>query len=256
VSKKTAFLCHFSLSLLVVGTVLAIVFLLWYPGLYFRVVGAMEVLKVLIGVDLVLGPVLTLILYKPNKPGLLVDICMIAAIQLSALVYGVSVIYQERPYYAVFSVDRFEVLAERDVDLSSIPDAERFVKPWGQPLVVFANLPTDTEARNRIIEETLFEGKPDIHRRPELWSSYDERADAVISRAKPLANLVALRPDVAGEITALMGQYDNTDQLVFVPIMGKRRVFSLVLDTISKHPLEIIDIDPWERPAAIARESG
>ena len=251
--KKTAFFCHFSLSLLVVGTVLAIVFLLWYPGFYFRVLGTMDVLKAFIGVNLARGPVLTLILYKPN---LLVDIYMIAAIQLAALVYGVSVIYQERPYYAVFSVDRFEILAERDVDLSNVPDSERFEKPWGQPLVVFANLPTDPEARNRIIHETLLEGKPDIHRRPELWSSYDERADDVISRARPLARLRESRPDIADEITALMERYDNADQLVFVPIMGKKHVFSLVLDAQSKHPLEIIDADPWDIPAALARDSG
>jgi hypothetical protein len=248
VSKKIAFLCHFALSLLVVGTVLAIVFFVWYPDFYFRVTGATAVLQVLIGVDLVLGPVLTLLLYKPKKPGLLVDIALIVTIQLSALIYGVNVIYQERPYYMVFSVDRFEVLAHKDAVFEDPTDTEKFVKSWGEPLMVVAKIPTDPAEQQRILEETLFQGKPDIHQRPELWSHYADDVDSVFAKARPLSELNGFGPDIAAEIAALSSRYANSEQLVYLPVVARTSVFSLVLDTATRQPVGILDADPWDAP--------
>ena len=111
ISKLHAFLIHLAGSALVVGALCAIIFFVWYPAPYFAAKGASGVLRVLIGVDLILGPTLTLILFRPRKPGLVFDLSIIATIQLAALVFGTTVIYQERPYYAVFAVDRFQVLA-------------------------------------------------------------------------------------------------------------------------------------------------
>ena len=115
-SKTRAFLLHLSISATIVGIVCALIFFVWYPQPFFQIAGASSVLKVLIGVDLIVGPLLTLLLYKPGKPKLLFDMSCIALIQIVALVYGTAIIFSERPYYLVFAVDRFEVLAHRDVD--------------------------------------------------------------------------------------------------------------------------------------------
>ena len=116
ISRPRAFLSHLALSAVVVGAVCALIFFVWYPHPYFQAVGAWNVLRILVGVDLVLGPVLTLILFKPGKRGLKFDLAFIACVQLAALAYGVNVIYGERPYFNVFAVDRFTVYAYQDVD--------------------------------------------------------------------------------------------------------------------------------------------
>ena len=71
-TRKQAFLSHFCLSALIVLTVLTVILAVWYPGPFFQIIGAFEVIKILIAVDLVLGPLLTLILFKPGSSNTLV----------------------------------------------------------------------------------------------------------------------------------------------------------------------------------------
>ena len=58
---------HLALSALVIAIIFGIIFLLWYPAPWFKVTGTNEIIWVLIGVDLVLGPALTLLVYKKGK---------------------------------------------------------------------------------------------------------------------------------------------------------------------------------------------
>ena len=242
VSRRQAFLVHLSLSALIVGSVCATIFLVWYPEPYFAAKGAWSVLRILVGVDLVLGPALTLILFRPGKPGLLFDLMVIAVIQLSALIYGTTVIYQERPYFNVFTVDRFEVLPRNAVDPALI-DPEKFgEKPFAGPLLVVAVLPEDQQDMQRLLEEVLFEGKPDLERRPEFWEPYSQRSGDVLARGKPLEELAAARPEARDEIDALLRR---TPGLTYVPLTGRDTDFAFVIDPVTEAPIDIINVDPW-----------
>ena len=248
-SKMKAFLIHFGLSFLIVSTCAAVVFVVWYPGIYFHVFDATEVLKILVAVDLVLGPALTLLLFKPGKPGLVFDLCVIAALQLSALVYGVLVTYSERPYVTVFAVDRFEVLTEQDVDVAAVDPTLLDSDTMAGPPLVVAVMPDDPREVQQLMEETLFDGKPDIQKRPQYWQSYEDAYGDVMARARPVDEL--LGRDAASEqrIRSLLDEKSAGEELVYIPIMGRQRVFSLVLDTGSREPVALLDLDPWEAGA-------
>ena len=244
-TRKRAFLAHFVLSALIVLTVLTIILLVWYQGPFFRIVGAFDAIKILIAVDLVLGPLLTLILFKPGKKGLLFDMCMVAALQLGALVYGVHSLYIERPYYAIYVVDRFQILAERDVDKTTISNEAFLHKHWNQPIFIVASMPDDPAERSRITEEIFFEGKRDVHQRPELWKAYADGEDQVRARARPLKVLLEQRPDIGSQVESLSSE---ADELLYVPVMGRKYVLTMVLDAGTLKPLDVIDVDPWARP--------
>ena len=245
-SRENAFLIHLGLSALVVGTVILLVVMFWYPAPWMQVIGAASVLGVLVSVDLIVGPCLTLLLYRPGKPGVIFDLCMIGLVQLAALVYGVHTVYQERPYYVIFVKDRFEVLAYKDINAQDIADETLRIKAWRQPVMAIASLPTDSVARNRVLEETLFEGKPDIHARPEFWSPYADSTAEVLAGSKSIDELLAWRPDLAAELGADV----SSDKFVYAPVMGRKRVFSLILDKYTAQPVRLIDIDPWEAASA------
>lgn len=246
ISKMHAFLIHFSGSALVVGTLCAVIFFVWYPAPYFAVKGASGVLLVLIGVDLVLGPTLTLILFRPRKPGLVFDLSVIVAIQLAALVYGATAIYLERPYYLVFAVDRLEILAYKDVDSTMIEYEELRRKPFIGPILAVASLPEGQDEFQRLLEETVFEGKPDIERRPEFWSPYANRSDDVIARARSLAELLERYPETRTEISKLTESLDaEIDDLAYIPLVGRETSFAFVIDAETATPIDIIDVDPW-----------
>jgi len=113
-SRSNAFLLHLALSLIVFSSLVAMMLLYWFPGKLFVFDGGWQGLKLVAMVDLVLGPALTLLLYKPGKPKLLLDMSLIAGIQLAALAYGFHTTYQQRTMALVFSEREFYTVSAKD----------------------------------------------------------------------------------------------------------------------------------------------
>jgi hypothetical protein len=245
-SKRRAFLAHLSISAAVVGTVCLLIFSVWYPEPYFAAKGAWNVLRILVGVDLVLGPLLTLILFKPEKPGLLLDVTMIALVQLCALVYGTTVIFQERPYYVVFAIDRFEILTKNDIEASAVENTPFADKPLVGPVLAVAQRPSDVAEYQRLLEETVFGGKPDIERRPEFWSPFTEQRAAVLSRSRSLTELADRDPMIAERISGLAARLGrDPSDLSAAPVISRADAKTFVIDAKTALPLAVLDIDPW-----------
>ena len=244
--KIKAFAIHLAISATVVGIVIALIFFFWYPRPFFEANGAWTVLRILVIVDLIMGPLLTLILFKKGKPGLVFDMCCIAAIQLSALVYGIHVIYGERPYYLVFAVDRFEVVGRVEIDETKIKYPELTIKPNKGPILIFADFPEDREERNKFLFEVVTEGKPDLERRPEYYKRYTPNKEKVLQKAKQLSELVQADQNNKQKVEKfLKGYKDKKQDLVFVPLVGKNNDLALVLDKSTGFPIDGISVDPW-----------
>ena len=247
-SKLRAFLTHFAISATVLSAAFVVIFFAWYPAPYFQVAGAWNVVRILIGVQLILGPLLTLILFRPGKAGLVFDLSIVALIQVIALVYGLTAIYEERPYFVVFAVDRFEVLARKDVDETTIRDERLKQKEWSEPIYAVASVPESLEEQQQLIEDVL-QGKPDIDRRPEFWSPYAERSDEVLEAAIPLAEFRKRRPDAAAVADEFIASHPDGDRFVGLPVIGKQGAYVIVLERERRKPVGLIAVDPWEAPA-------
>ena len=256
-SKLKAFLIHLTISASIVGTVFAIIFFFWYPYPYFRVSGANDIVRVLIGVDLVLGPVLTLVLFKSGKPRLMFDLSVIALIQLSALIYGTTIIFQERPYFVVFAVDRFVVVPKKDVDMTKIKHEAMKEKPWRGPILAFASLPEDYAEREKLMFEVI-EGGPDIERRAEYWSPYADKIDQIMARAEALTDIKPRSEEARRQIAEVMARHENADQLRYLPITSNVNVYSMIFDPATKTAVDIVAVDPWEeaRPVSPDESAG
>jgi hypothetical protein len=76
---------HPGLSALIGATVVVVMLTLWYPRPYFDAMGGQALLALIVGVDVTLGPLLTLIVFNPKKQELKFDLAVIAACQLTAL---------------------------------------------------------------------------------------------------------------------------------------------------------------------------
>src|SRR4051812_10875535 len=105
-NRWKAGLTHFGISLTVAGLVYVAVRYLWYPGALFEIAGGLELLLLIISVDVTLGPLVTLIVFKPGKWGLKFDLAVIGILQSAALVYGLYTIAESRPVYVTFVKDR------------------------------------------------------------------------------------------------------------------------------------------------------
>ena len=119
--RVKAFTLHFTASACVIGATLGSLYLGWYrwPGWYLT--GSLTVTAILVGVDLTLGPLFTLLIANPSKPRreLTRDLAVIVTVQLIAFVYGVTTLWLGRPLYYVFWVNQLKV-----VSASEVPAAE------------------------------------------------------------------------------------------------------------------------------------
>ena len=66
-SRLRAFLIHFIGSILLVCLASALVFLIWHPAPLHQAVGATNMFVIIMAVDVVLGPLMTLIVYKRRR---------------------------------------------------------------------------------------------------------------------------------------------------------------------------------------------
>ena len=106
-TRWKAFGLHLAISAFIAATVIALVVMLWYPRPYFVAMGGETLLRLLIGVDVVVGPLITLIIFDTKKPRLKYDLATIAVLQVAALAYGSYVMFQARPVYTVFVGESF-----------------------------------------------------------------------------------------------------------------------------------------------------
>lgn len=111
-----AFALHLLLSLMVFIGLAAIVVIWVFPGGLFWAAGGWDGLKIILAVDLVLGPFLTLIVFSNLKPRkeLFRDMAVVAAVQLSALIAGCYVVMSARPLVVVHVFDTLYVFNSQD----------------------------------------------------------------------------------------------------------------------------------------------
>ena len=246
---------HLLLSMIIASMVLAIMLLVWYPEPYFHAFEGRKLLFLILKVDVVLGPLVTLVVYVPKKKGLKFDLAVIAVLQASALVYGVSVLFQARPVYLVLSKDRFDIVAAHEIEdqeLNQVTREEFQSLPITGPRLVGVVMPESPQEQDRIFSSALATGL-DLPSFPQYYVSYQERMGTVLSKAKPLAQLYLNRPQLADEIKALeqrLGQ--SQQQLAFLPIVSQRLDLTAIIARASGELLEILPIDPWDAPLSVS----
>ena len=239
---------HLSISVLIGLAVLALLFWVWYPAPYFQASGGQKLALTLVCVDLMIGPLLTLIVFKAGKKGLAFDLGTIAILQLGALLFGLSVITQARPVYLVGAVDRFTVVAANEIDPA---DLAKGTKPefstlsWSGPRLVAARLPTDITLRNQLAFAAAG-GGPDIDRQPAYYVGYADEAAHLLTRAKPLADL---RSKGAAASTALDDWLRNHPRIetdvAWLPMKARDVGLTMLVDAKTGAVLAALPIDPW-----------
>ncbi len=240
---RSAFLLQrLALTALLLLILLGLVYVDWYPDLLLQISGIGKQLVVVVAAALVIGPGLSTLLYRPGKRRLLLDLIVVLVIEVAVIATVAIDLYQRRPYFAVFAVDRFELVTAGEVDRGDIRYDELRNKPFGGPRLVYAKLPVDPEARSNLVVDVVLGGAPDIDRRPEFWLPYSEGIADVTDRLVPLeeASNGALLIDAWLRSQAL----DGTN-FGYLPLTGPADDAAIVIDRSSGMPVTMLDFDPW-----------
>jgi hypothetical protein len=228
VNKRINFFSqHLVLTLLLLVSVFGVVKFYWYPTFYFSLLGANKILLFFGVALLVSGPLLVLLAFKEAFKK---DFVVILILQSIVFFFWVKLLYDERPIFLVFSVDRFVIVTENSIDLNQLSplvflDSLNAVKPF----VVAAYLPNseDMSFMNNVLGG-------DIEYRPNLYEPLINQIENLKQRA--------LAYD--GVVSSELGEGINP---LFFPLVNPKGEDKLILFGLDEmNVVELFDVDPWK----------
>lgn len=236
------FSLHFFLSCLLALVALMVVFVFWYPSPLASATGVTSVFLILLGVDVVLGPLLTFLVAKEGKKSLRFDLSVIVVLQLAAFLYGMSVVAAGRPVWIVFSKDRFDLVQAYEVEQKNIGQAEtQFQKAgWFGPKWVAARLPRDINELNDLIFESVA-GGADLPYRPDLYVEYQFEIETIKTRSFPLTELSKVNPE--NEVQKILARWP--DATAYLPLMARKQEMTVLINKESGKVIAIVLLKPW-----------
>jgi hypothetical protein len=249
-TRWKAFGIHLGISALIGAAAFALIALVWYPAPLLSASGSDRFLAVLIGVDVVVGPALTLLVFKPGKPSLRFDLSVIALLQLGALAYGLGTAINSRPVFLVEAVDRLSLVRANLIDAGDLAEARANGRgfgtlSWTGPVLVGSRMPDDPTARSQLTMDALKGAKP-LEERPQYYVPFDEEAEGLKKRGKPLPPLFTRSPSAQAEILAIAQRSGHpVDNLVYVPLETGKRDVAVLLSPVDGRPVGMVDVDPW-----------
>lgn len=240
--RLKAFAIHLAISALIALAVIGLVFFIWYPAPLHTAVGVTQIFLILLAVDVALGPLLTLLVYKAGKKTLVMDLTVIALLQLSALGYGLWTVAEGRPAWLVFSIDRFELVRINDIDERKLDEAAtEYRKPsWFGPKWVAGLSPTNIEEKNELIFEAIA-GGPDVAQRPNLYQPLLSQSQAVRQKALPISELNTFNSEE--RVHQLLTSYPSANG--WLPLSANAQDMVVLVNKDTAEIISIVNLRPW-----------
>jgi hypothetical protein len=233
--RLQAFGLHVAGSASALTLVLGTLWLGWYrwPGWYLA--SALHVVGIVVMVDLVLGPTLTLIVANPGKrrAELARDISIIIAVQLIGLVYGTITLWGGRPLYYTFSVDRLELVQASDLKADDVKLASRenpALAPfwYSRPRWIWAPLPENPEEAQKIVMGSAF-GGTDVIQMPRYFRPWEQGLPELRKRLAKVDEMKYFSPAEKQTLKSHIARLGLTADQANAMVMwgGSRRVLAV-----------------------------
>lgn len=233
---------HLFLSLLLVGGVSVVLFKVWYPNPLAIATGMLNIFTIIFIVNLLSGPLLTLVVYKKGKQSLFFDLAIIAFIQISALAYGIYSLAQARPVWLAFYNNRFEIVRLNDIENVYLEKASAQYKNvlLTGPTWVAAKL-TGTEEEIKDLALWNRMGAKIAHQ-PAFYYPIEQAYLELKNKAYDFSKLEAANHNVKvnAEVKA------NPDAVGWLPLWGQKKHMVVFINQ-DGIPIKIVDLRPWTK---------
>lgn len=239
---------HLGASASVAVLAAALVLGLWYPYPYRELSGGRELFVLVVSVDVVLGPLITLAVFNTQKPWPVLrrDLVVIAALQLAALLYGLWTVSVARPVHLVFEFDRLRVVHAVDVPDVLLKQTPEHINalPWTGPTLLavrpFASPEEEMDATMTALQGVSLSARPD------LWESYDTAQARLVRAARPLSALKQRFAQRSDDIDAAVRDAGaSPEQVRFLPLIGRKMVWTALVDATSGKLLATLPLDSF-----------
>ncbi|ENW93996.1 TfpX/TfpZ family type IV pilin accessory protein [Acinetobacter dispersus] len=240
--KFKAFAIHLSLSALV-GLVCAfIIYKVWFIAPLGIATKITPIFLMMVGIDIIVGPLLTFLVYKKGKKTLKLDLSIIVVIQCIALIYGVFNIYQSRPLWIAFDQDAFYLIRANEVDLESEKKASKDYKSHivDKPKFVSIKRPGIETQKGKELRFYDFMGMNLAVKKPELYYPLDDARKDLSGHVLPLNNLAKYNADAS----SILAKYPQAD--AFLPLKTNAIDMTVLINKEKGEVVKIVDLRPWK----------
>ncbi|PLX43295.1 MAG: hypothetical protein C0609_08805 [Deltaproteobacteria bacterium] len=230
-TRKKAFALHLGFSALVLAAVVSLFSLWWFPPPYFFTEGGWRLLRLILFVDLTIGPLLTLIVFNTRKPRkeLRRDLSVVVLLQIAALLSGLFTVYLQRTSAVVYA-DGFLYTMDHQ-SAAEIPGLLDIHSDNRGPLYAVIDLPDDFDERQKLRFKSLRTGVP-LYNHSEFLTPLDDGGRKEIEHSMlPLEELLEL---YGGAKERILKEISSTglkdDGLYILPAYGRYSTFILLLE--------------------------
>ncbi len=239
--RLKAFGLHLAASASALTLILGSLYLGWYRWPGWRLTDVTQVVTMLIGVDLVLGPLMTLIIANSNKSRMVLarDVGMIVAVQLCALIYGSNALWNGRPLYYAFSEDILQLVQAYDINSDDAALGRRqnpaLAPHWySLPRWIWAPLPQDPEESNKIVQAVVLGNGEDVTSMPKYFKPWDQGLPELRKQLKNVDDLAYFSKGEKKKLKELMRALGlPSDQPNAMPLTGRGHPLLAVFDQAS-----------------------
>ena len=236
------FIGHLSISLLIALLAIVLVFCVWYPSPLAAAVGVTHIFLMLIAIDVVIGPLLGLLVYKEGKKTLKMDLGIIVLIQVLAFGLGFYSIAQGRPVWIVFNQTSFELIRINDIYAENLESVSTKFKTnsWIGPKYVATQPSEDINLRNNdIFTEAL--GGISLAQRPERYVSLDLQYGKIKNSSTPLIELSKYNDQA--KVSNILTKYPQAS--AWLPLKASKRDMVVLINNDSGQVIKIVNLRPW-----------
>lgn len=237
------FLSHLLISSLIAGASWFLIFKIWYPDPFHMALGIGGLVMMMLAIDVVLGPLLTLVLAKEGKKGLKLDLIVIGFVQLSALLYGLYSIDKGRPIVIAFDVNRFEIVSNHSIKNG---EAKAVIRRYADaqnrniPIVAVRPAKDEVEFSQRMTQE--LELGISSATNVELYQDIQQYFDIIQKESKPISELSKFNKDSV-KLKQVLADYPQADR--FGVVVGSNKNIAMLIDSKNKQVIQVVDLRPW-----------
>jgi hypothetical protein len=238
---------HLAISLAIAAMAALLVFFVWYPYPYREISGGRELFLLVVAVDVVMGPLMTLAVFSKTKPrrSMHFDFLVIGLLQLTALVYGLWTVAMARPIALAFEFQRFNVISAVEVPnhmLDRAPPELKQLSWTGPRLVAIRDFKDNQEKMDAVMQELA---GVSLGARPDLWQPYEKVKDKIIAAAKPVSELKLRFPERASEIDKALKSTPANASAGYIPLVGHNTFWTVLINTNTAEVLAFVPLDPY-----------
>jgi hypothetical protein len=235
-SKLRAFVTHLLLSVAIVGGLLALLITRWYPMPYFLADGGWQGIRLVAAIDVVLGPLITLVIYnrKKSRGKLLFDYSVVGAIQACAFAFGVWTVFSTRTTVVVFADGSFYTLGADSARFLHDPYPAILKEARTTPAYAVVTMPEEEEARQELRRESLSLHRPLFSYLERVGPLTPESFRELVEYQLDIPDLLARQPEFRPEVESFLDEHGGTvEDYVFVPVKPRYRqiVLAFARDT-------------------------